>query len=177
MSNSTVVLSRRENQARLLAEYAIDFLSGRFGAIGTATLDRVAQFHLDSVGCAVSALSQGARAPTVLRNEALQHSPSRDSRGGIVFGSARPTDVSKAVAANCSAVREWDSNGTVFGYNKEDISRQAGEFGHNDYYPVVMAAASFDLSISGKVVLKAMILLDEIRRRLAESFSLKNSQN
>ena len=117
MSNSTVVLSRRENQARLLAEYAIDFLSGRFGAIGTATLDRVAQFHLDSVGCAVSALSQGARAPTVLRNEALQHSPSRDSRGGIVFGSARPTDVSKAVAANCSAVREWDYNGTNFGFD------------------------------------------------------------
>jgi len=23
----------------------------------------------------------------------------------------------KAIAANASAVREWDSNGTVFGYN------------------------------------------------------------
>ena len=171
MSNSTVVLSRRENQARLLAEYAIDFLSGRFGEIGTATLDRVAQFHLDSVGCAVSALSQGARAPTVLRNEALQHSPSRESRGGIVFGSARPTDVSKAVAANCSAVREWDSNGTNFGFDPIR-GRTAGEFGHNDFYPVAIAAARL-VHLDGFKTLRVMLLIDEIRGRLAEVFALR----
>jgi len=34
-----------------------------------------------------------------------------------------------------------DSNGTVFGYNKSLKSHQAGEFGHNDYYPVAVAAA------------------------------------
>lgn len=48
----------------------------------------------------------------------------------------------QAIAANCAAVREWDSNGTVFGYNKKFEGHTAGEFGHNDYYPVVMAAAA-----------------------------------
>jgi len=38
-------------------------------------------------------------------------------------------------------VREWDSNGTVFGYRKGEENFQAGEFGHNDFYPVVMAAS------------------------------------
>lgn len=47
----------------------------------------------------------------------------------------------KAIAANVSAVREWDSNGTVFGYRPESPNHQAGEFGHNDYYSVVIAAA------------------------------------
>lgn len=46
----------------------------------------------------------------------------------------------KAIAANASAVREWDSNGTVFGYNPNIPGHDAGEFGHNDYYPVVIAA-------------------------------------
>lgn len=45
----------------------------------------------------------------------------------------------KAVVANCAAVREWDSNGTLFGYNPR-LGHTAGEFGHNDYYPVVIAA-------------------------------------
>ena len=38
-------------------------------------------------------------------------------------------------------VREWDSNGTVFGFNPSIPGHDAGEFGHNDFYPVVMAAA------------------------------------
>lgn len=46
----------------------------------------------------------------------------------------------KAIVANCSAVREWDSNGTVFGYNTNIPGHNAGEFGHNDYYPVVIGA-------------------------------------
>jgi len=37
-------------------------------------------------------------------------------------------------------VREWDSNGTVFGYNHNIKGHNAGEFGHNDFYPVVIAA-------------------------------------
>ena len=36
---------------------------------------------------------------------------------GKVFGSSKLVSVEKAIVANCSAVREWDSNGTVFGYN------------------------------------------------------------
>ena len=42
--------------------------------------------------------------------------------------------------ANCSAVREWDSNGTNFGYRPE-LGHVAGEFGHNDFYAVPVAAA------------------------------------
>jgi 2-methylcitrate dehydratase len=34
-----------------------------------------------------------------------------------VFGSNKLVLSEKAIAANASAVREWDSNGTVFGYN------------------------------------------------------------
>jgi 2-methylcitrate dehydratase len=70
-------------------------------------------------------------------------------------------------------VREWDSNGTVFGYNPKLAGHNAGEFGHNDYYPVVIAACHNNPAYSGKDALKGMILLDEIRGRLAEVFSLK----
>jgi 2-methylcitrate dehydratase len=79
----------------------------------------------------------------------------------------------KAIAANICAVREWDANGTVFGYNKVKQAG-AGEFGHNDYYPVVIAACQNNSKYNGEDALKGMILLDEIRGRLAESFSLKS---
>ena len=55
----------------------------------------------------------------------------------------------KAIAANSSAVREWDSNGTVFGYNSEIPGHDAGEFGHNDYYPVVIAACQNNPKYTG----------------------------
>ena len=45
--------------------------------------------------------------------------------------------------------------------------------GHNDFYPVVMAAAQEE-GLDGKAALDAMICLDEIRGRLAEVFSLKS---
>lgn len=67
--------------------------------------------------------------------------------------------IEKAIVANSSAVREWDSNGTVFGYDK-DKSRQAGEFGHNDFYPVVIAASHVNPKIDGATALKAMVLQD-----------------
>jgi 2-methylcitrate dehydratase len=35
-----------------------------------------------------------------------------------VFGSKSWVPVENAIAANSSAVREWDSNGTVFGFNQ-----------------------------------------------------------
>jgi 2-methylcitrate dehydratase len=79
----------------------------------------------------------------------------------------------KAIVANVAAVREWDSNGTVFGYNPEREGHNAGEFGHNDYYPVVVAACHKVPEYSGLDALKGMILLDEIRGRLAEVYSLK----
>ena len=77
----------------------------------------------------------------------------------------------KAILANGSAVREWDSNGTNFGYNPQ-LGHTAGEFGHNDFYGVCIAGAQMG-GRDGAYALKAMICLDEIRGRLAEVFSLK----
>merc|ERR1719362_943906 len=132
---------------------------------------RIEQFHTDSVMCGISALALKTNAPTVLREEALAYP---DSNGATVFGSGAKCAPEKAICANASAVREWDSNGTVFGYNPNIPGHTAGEFGHNDFYPVVMAAAQVTGNIDGKTALKAMICLDEIRGRLAEVFSLKS---
>ena len=93
---------------------------------------------------------------------------------GRCFGSKLWVHSEKAIAANASAVREWDSNGTVFGYNPKIEGHNAGEFGHNDYYPVVIAACQNNPKFTGRDALKGMILLDEIRGRLAEVFSLKS---
>ena len=113
-----------------MARYCRDFLAAP-RPIGQATLARLEAFHLDSVGCGVSAIAAEANAPTVLRHEALAMPPAAGSRGGICFGSPQPCAVEKAVAANASAVREWDSNGTNFGYDAAK-GRTAGEFGHTD---------------------------------------------
>merc|ERR1712048_1044356 len=109
--------------------------------------------------------------PTVLRGEALDYA---DAKGATVFGSSARCAPEKAICANSSAVREWDSNGTVFGYNPSIPGHTAGEFGHNDFYPVVVAASQVTGNIDGKTALKAMICIDEIRGRLAEVFSLKS---
>ena len=84
-------------------------------------------FHTDSVVCGLSALALRCNAPTVLREEALDYA----SENGVApFGSTTKVAAEKAIAANASAVREWDSNGTVFGYNsKLGPDHQAGEFG------------------------------------------------
>merc|ERR1719387_1291914 len=121
--------------------------------------------------CGISALALKTNAPTVLRDEALEY---LDPKGATVFGSAVRCAPEKAVVANASAVREWDSNGTVFGYNPSIPGHTAGEFGHNDFYPVVVAAAQVTGKVDGKTALKAMICIDEIRGRLAEVFSLKS---
>lgn len=90
------------------------------------------------------------------------------------FGSKLWVHAEKAIVANVAAVREWDSNGTVFGYDPNLPGHQAGEFGHNDYYPVVIAACQNNPDFTGKDALKGMLLIDEIRGRLAEVFSLKS---
>lgn len=166
----TVLLPRGTNQARGLARYAHDFLFAP-QPLGAATRTLLERFHLDSVGCGVSALALGANAPTVLRSEALAAAPGAGSRGGICFGATRPCAVEKAVAANASAVREWDSNGTNFGYDAAK-GRTAGEFGHNDFYPVAVAAAR-EAGLDGDATLRLMLLVDEIRGRLAEVFALR----
>lgn len=167
---TSVLLPRSTNQARGLASYCLDFLE-RPQPIGPATLALLERFHLDSVGCGVSAIAHGANAPTVLRREALAAPPAAGSCGGICFGDERPCAIEKAVAANASAVREWDSNGTNFGFDAAK-GRTAGEFGHNDYYPVALAAAR-EAGLDGDATLRIMLLIDEIRGRLAEVFALR----
>ena len=173
MSNNTYVsLDRTTNQALGIGQYAIDFLAGRLGTPAPVVLAKVEQFHLDSIACGVSALACGTNAPSVLRREALEYAVSGASQGVPLFGSRVPVMPEKAVAANSSAVREWDSNGTNFGFNprRGDI---CGEFGHNDFYPVAIAAAQL-AQCNGRQTLLAMVALDEIRGRLAEVFALKN---
>ncbi len=169
MPATYLTLSRDSNQARGIGQYAIDFLAGRLGQPAAAVLDRVEQFHLDSVACAIAALATNTSAPILLRQEALTYPA---NPGGTCFGSSQPVAPEKTVLANCSAVRELDSNGTNFGYNSR-TGHQRGEFGHNDFYPVVIAAAQI-AGCDGRRALLAMLCLDEIRGRLAEVFALKN---
>ncbi len=173
------VLARDTNQALGIAHYAIDFLAN--GTPDESVLERTNWFHTDATLCGLSALTRGTNAPNVLRREAFDYAvPTGDlgaplgkakHHGATVFGSATRVKSEKAIVANCSAVREWDSNGTNFGYNPS-LGHTAGEFGHNDYYPVVIAASQM-LGSDGATALKAMVCLDEIRGRLGEVFSLK----
>lgn len=168
MSNQ-VTLARDTNQALGIGQFALDFLSGALGAgPSEAVIERVRLFHTDAVLCGVSALALRTNAPTLLRNEALDYP---DAHGATVLGSATKVKPEKAIVANSAAVREWDSNGTNFGFNPT-LGHVAGEFGHNDFYPVVIAACQIR-GLDGATALRAMVLLDEIRGRLAEVFSLK----
>lgn len=165
-----VLLPRDSNQARGIGQFAVDFLAGRLGSGPSAdVLDRTCLFHTDAFLCGASALALGTNAPTLLRAEALDY-PCPE--GAAVFGSSARVKAEKAVVANAAAVREWDSNGTNFGFNPSR-GHTAGEFGHNDFYPVVIAACQ-QKGLDGAMALRAMVLLDEIRGRLAEVFSLKS---
>lgn len=175
--SQSYILRASENQALGLARYARIFMES--GQPAESVLKRAKLFHSDALLCGISALAQKANAPTVLRNEALMYSLASSDQSSMVrgyarvFGSDKLTIAEKAICANCSAVREWDSNGTVFGFREGDKAHQAGEFGHNDFYSVIVAAAQQLESIDGATALKAMVLSDEIRGRLAEAFSLK----
>jgi len=170
--STSVTLPADSNQAFSIGEYAKDFIGGKYGNnVDDIVWKRIEQFHTDSVMCGISALALKTNAPRVLRNEALTY---KDGGGASVFGSMEKCSPEKAVVANASAVREWDSNGTVFGYNPNIPGHDAGEFGHNDFYPVVVAAAQVTGDVNGEKALRAMIAIDEIRGRLAEVFSLKS---
>jgi 2-methylcitrate dehydratase len=149
--------------------------------ISDEVYERTRLFHTDSVLCGISALAEKTNAPNLLRSEAVNQysvNPADQKKHKILvskcLGSSVWTHAEKAIAANCSAVREWDSNGTVFGYNPSMPGHDAGEFGHNDFYPVVIAACQNNSKFNGEDALKAMILVDEIRGRLCEVFSLKS---
>ena len=169
MADGYVKLLRHDNQARGIGQYAIDFLAGKLGQPDDIVLERTERFHLDSIACAVAALAANCSAPRILREEALAY---LDPHGVPLFGSRELVSPEKAVLANCSAVRELDANGTNFGYNPRTGDRR-GEFGHNDFYPVAIAAAQL-AGASGRQALLGMICLDEIRGRLAECFGLKD---
>lgn len=168
--SASVQLARDTNQALGIGQFAIDFLAGRLGSgPDAAVLERTRLFHTDAFLCGASALALGTNAPTLLRHEALDY---EDPQGATVFGSKKRVKAEKAIVANSSAVREWDSNGTNFGFRPE-LGHTAGEFGHNDFYPVVIAACQ-QRGLDGATALRAMVLLDEIRGRLADVFSLKS---
>ena len=167
-----VALPRDTNQARGLGQFALDFFARKFEDPDLAVFRQIERFHRDSLACGVSALACATNAPTVLRREALEYVVAPPARGVYCFGSRAPVRPEKAVVANCSAVREWDANGTNFGYNPAR-GQTKGEFGHNDFYPVAVAAAQLQ-GFDGRQTLSAMLLLDEIRGRLAEVFALKD---
>lgn len=186
-TDTHVTLPADSNQALGLAHYALGFMSDAEGYAGEPSeevLARTELFHTDACLCGTSALALKTNAPTILRQEALLYPappaglgtcgpqiPGAARNGAFVFGSSTPVAPEKAILANGAAVREWDSNGTNFGYNPE-LNHLAGEFGHNDFYGVALAAAQLK-GADGAFALRGMVLLDEIRGRLAEVFSLK----
>ncbi|MBX3405845.1 MAG: MmgE/PrpD family protein [Phycisphaeraceae bacterium] len=189
MPTSTVTLPADTNQALGLANFALDFMWNTPEQGGCeadkSVLERTELFHTDACLCGVSALALGTNAPNILREEALTYRAPAPGTGSLgaphgakrpgatVFGSAAEVMPEKAIVANCAAVREWDSNGTNFGYSEERAHHRAGEFGHNDFYAVAIAAAQM-MGKDGAFALRGMVLLDEIRGRLAEVFSLKS---
>jgi 2-methylcitrate dehydratase len=188
-TDSHVHLPADTNQALGIAQYAIDFMwsvdDSKRGEPSRAVLDKTSDFYTDACLCGVSAIALGTNAPLILREEALRYEVPTTGikrgqawaddtvRAGVpFFGSTIDVAVEKAVVANCAAVREWDSNGTNFGFNPL-LGHTAGEFGHNDFYAVPVAAAQLR-GEDGEFALRGMVLLDEIRGRLAEVFSLKS---
>ena len=158
-------LPRDTNQALGIGQAAIDFLAGP--GPDAPVLERTKLFHTDAVLCGASALALRTNAPTVLQAEA------REVPGPCsLLGGGTTVRAEKAVVANGAAMREWDANGTNFGYDPAR-GRTAGEFGHNDFYPVAVAAAQ-RRGLDGAACLRGMVLVDEIRGRLAEAFSLKS---
>ncbi len=170
MSKDTAVsLPRNSNQALGIGKFAIEFRAGTLGSgPSVESLARVRLLHTDAVMCGASALALKTNAPTILRHEAFEYP---DHAGATPLGSAVRVKSEKAIVANASAMREWDSNGTNFGYNPA-LGHTAGEFGHNDFYGVAIAACQ-ETGKDGATAVKAMLLIDEIRGRLAEVFSLK----
>lgn len=167
-TDTHVTLGRNTNQALGIGQYACDFMAARIGEPTDGVLRRTTMFFTDSVLCGLSALACRTNAPTVLREEALSYP---DPCGARCFGSMERVSPEKAVVANVSAVREWDSNGTNFGFNPR-LGHTAGEFGHNDFYAIPVAAAQI-MNLDGAAALRGMVCLDEIRGRLADVFSLK----
>merc|ERR1719359_1394388 len=92
---STVTLPADSNQALGIAQYAKDFIDGKYGDnIDDHTWLRIQQFHTDSVMTGVSALALKTNAPTILREEALTYA---DAQGATCFGSSVKCSPEKAI--------------------------------------------------------------------------------
>jgi 2-methylcitrate dehydratase len=118
----------------------------RWAARMRACIERTNWFHTDACLCGLSAIALNTNAPTLLRREAAMYATGAPASGRALGRTIRAHGragvrqhagraVEKAIVANCAAVREWDSNGTNFGYNPRRGRTIAGEFGHNDFYP------------------------------------------
>lgn len=167
-----IVLKENTNQVVGLAEYARAFLQEGHAAPSDAVLKRTNLFFTDALLCGTSALALRTNAPTVLREEARGY-PLSAAQGGVpLLGDDATAHPEKVIAANCASTREWDSNGTNFGYNPK-LGHTAGEFGHPDFFPVAVASAQL-ANKDGQYALLSMLLLEEIRCRLGEVFSLKS---
>lgn len=68
---STITLARDTNQARGIADYAINFMKQDSKKIDDKVYERVSLFHTDSVYCGLSALALRTNAPNILRDEAI----------------------------------------------------------------------------------------------------------
>ena len=156
-------LPRNTNQALGIAEYAIEFMKSGTPSAG------IGSHCVVSCRCVLMwpvSFGDEHQRPKVLRQEALTY----PAGGATVFGDATRF-ARESHLGQLFAVREWDSNGTNFGYRPE-LGHTAGEFGHNDFYAVPVAAAQV-MGLDGAAALRGMVLHDEIRGRLAEVFSLK----
>ena len=130
------VLSKNTNQARGLAQYAIDFLNQNQN-ISESVYEKTKLLHADSCVCAIAALALKAHAPTILRNSALNFYSNFDTkpkgvRVAKVFGSNVYTNVEKAISANVSATNELNANGFSIGYFYDDYRNvYSGEINFN----------------------------------------------
>ena len=102
MPNQYLTLLRRDNQARGIAQYTIDFLAGRLGDPSDAVYQRTEQFHLDSIACAVAALAEGMKAPCLLRDEALLYRPANPADGVPCFATTTPVMISACATGSPS---------------------------------------------------------------------------
>ncbi len=175
---STRLIRGSDNVAEGIAQWVIDFL--KMGNPDQEVIDRTVLFRQDALACGLSALALGCNAPKVLRNAAMMQQVDRTATipgtniliGAPMYGARYRFYGPAAARAGTSADREWDSNGTNFGYDPER-NNIAGEFGHNDFYPAVEAAAMMAGNVDGRTLLLAYIAVDTVRGRLAEVFSLK----
>lgn len=177
-SASAVSINRSQDLALGIGQWVCTFLKS--GKPPQSVIDKTLMFRKDALACGLSALALGTNAPRVFRELALA-SPfaagqrlgtTKISLGATMYGLKSPVYGPFAARAMAAADREWDSNGTNFGFDPVR-GNTAGEFGHNDFYGPMEVAAQM-AGVDGKTLLLAFVAVDTIRGRLAEVFALRN---